>query len=115
MRHKQITEVSIDDEDLDVEFFERVSVYSNVIDWRAGAIFTKMLTKSTTLTFTNIEHAQNKVITLLVEGDYALAFPSTVKIISGTYDGRVENYIQIHCVRNIAPREEYWATISQEA
>ncbi len=114
MKHKQITEVSIDDEDLDVEFYRRIVIKPvNVIEWDAGAIFTKTLTANTTLSFSNLTHAQNKVVTLLITGDYALALPDGVRIISGEYKGSMMNYIQIHCVNNTMHREEYWATFSQ--
>lgn len=116
-KHKQITEISIDEEDLDIEFRARVNMSNNDVNWSAGAIFKKTLSSNTTLTFTVTEDALNKTITLLITGNYSLTMPSTVKIISGEYDGSVENYIQIHCVyvdENNEGYNEYWATISQE-
>ncbi len=116
MKHKQITEVSIDDEDLDSEFYAIVDLQaSNDIVWGAGAIFKKVLTSSDPLTFSFTNVSLNKTITLLVTGDHALLFPRSVKILSGNYVPHVNNYIQIHCTETHAGYEEFWATISQEA
>ncbi len=110
---KQLTSISIDDVDLDVEFSARTTLISGQIDWSVGAIFKLTLIATTSITFVNYSTSLNKVITILATGDYSLSFPSNVKIISGAYDGKVMNYIQIHCVENVKDKEEFWCTISQ--
>jgi hypothetical protein len=87
------------------------AIAASAVDWELGAIFTKTLAANTTLTFSNLK--LNKVITLMISGDFTLALPAGVNIISGEYDGTVDNYIQIHCVDTATPA--FWAIISQEA
>lgn len=96
--------------DLKTELKGSVAISAANVDWSAGAIFTKTLTANTTLTFSN--PVLNKVITLLIDGDYALLLPTAVKTIDGTFDGSTENYIQVHCVDATTP--VYWAIIKQE-
>jgi hypothetical protein len=52
------------------------------------------------------------VIDLVIDGNYTLTLPASVKEISGTYDGTVSNLIQIVSTNGAT---EQWATISQEA
>ena len=49
---------------------------------------------------------------LVVTGDFALTLPTSVKVISGTYDGTVSNLIQVTSTNGST---EQWATISQQA
>jgi len=97
--------------DLKNELKASAAISASNVDWSAGAIFTKTLTGSTTLTFSNV--VLNKTITLLISGNYTLVLPASVKIILGEYDGMTVNYIQFHCVNSSTP--VFWATISQEA
>jgi hypothetical protein len=83
------------------------------IDWNAAGVFTKTLTSSTTFTFSNLR--LNKVVTIILTGDYAITWPSYVKHISGEYDGSVTNYIQLHCTNTGSGTEQVWKVISQEA
>jgi hypothetical protein len=55
------------------------------------------------------------VITVVLSGDYVITLPSYVKVISGEYDGTVDNYIQFHCTDAGSGSEQVWCTISQEA
>jgi hypothetical protein len=55
------------------------------------------------------------VITVVLSGDYVITLPSYVKVISGEYDGTVDNYIQFHCTDAGSDSEQVWCTISQEA
>ena len=52
------------------------------------------------------------VIDLVIDGNYTLTLPASVKEISGTYDGTVTNLIQIVSTNGST---EQWATISKEA
>ena len=91
----------------------RSALSGTSIDWSAAAIFTKTLSTGTTFTFSNLQ--LNKVITLVITGNYTLSLPSYCKRISGTYDGAVSNYIQLHCTNATSSSEEVWYTINQEA
>lgn len=113
MKYKQIREVSIDDTDLDVEFYDVVDLSdSDDIYWNVGAIFTKTLVKNTTISFRTESTYLNKVILLIVSGDFALILPENVFILNGTYVGTVPNYIYIHCIA-VSPVEQFLVTISQ--
>lgn len=114
MKYKQIKEVSIDDTDLDVEFYDVVDLRnSDVINWSVGAIFTKMLVENTTFSFNTDSTYLNKVILLIVSGDFALILPEEALILNGTYVGTVQNYIYIHCIA-VSPVEKFLVTISQQ-
>ena len=52
------------------------------------------------------------VIDLVIDGNYTLTLPTSVKEISGTYDGTVTNLIQIVSTNGAT---EQWAVISKEA
>ena len=82
------------------------------IDWSASSIFTKILQENTILTFSNYQ--LNKTITLIIEGSFVLGFPTTVRKITGEYDGTKKNYITLHCIKATAP-QEILAEINQEA
>ncbi|MDY0387828.1 MAG: hypothetical protein RBT65_12040 [Methanolobus sp.] len=114
MKYKQIKEVSIDDTDLDVEFYDVVDLRdSDVINWSVGAIFTKTLDKNTTISFRTESTYLNKVILLIVSGDFAFILPEEAFILNGTYVGTVPNYIYIHCIA-VSPVEKFLVTISQQ-
>lgn len=113
MKYKQIKEVSIDDTDLDVEFYDVVDLAdSDLINWSVGAIFTKTLDENTTILFRTDSTYLNKVILLIVSGDFALILPEEAFILNGTYVGKVQNYIYIHCIA-VSPVEKFLVTISQ--
>lgn len=113
MKYKQIKEVSIDDTDLDVEFYDVVDLTDSVIiNWSVGAIFTKRLVENTTIFFRTDSTYLNKVILLIVSGDFALILPEGTIILNGTYVGTVTNYIYIHCIA-VSPVEQFLVTISQ--
>lgn len=82
------------------------------IDWSAAGVFTKTLTGNTTFSFSNLQ--LNKVITLVLSGDYVITWPSYMDadhLISGEYDGTTDNYIQIHCTNAGSGTEEVWWSI----
>jgi hypothetical protein len=76
---------------------------------KLGAEFTTS-GANTTLTFSNV--STGMVVDLVITGNYTLTLPTSVKEISGTYDGTVSNLIQIVSTNGST---EQWATISQEA
>jgi len=90
---------------------QSAAISTTEIDWSTGAIFTKTIEETTAFTFSNLQ--LNKVITVMVTGEYTLSFPAYCKRISGVYDGTVSNYIQFHCVNSGSGTEEVWYTINQ--
>lgn len=92
------------------EFTTIDSLSGTAVDWSAAQVFTKTLSAATTLTFSNV--STGMVIDLVITGNYTLTLPSSVKTITGTYDGTVSNLIQLVSTNGST---EQWATISQEA
>tara|TARA_A100000171_G_scaffold52692_1_gene72423 strand:+ start:13554 stop:14312 length:759 start_codon:yes stop_codon:yes gene_type:complete len=80
------------------------------VNWSAAQVFTKTLSAATTLTFSNVSTGMVK--DLVITGNHTLTLPSSVKTITGTYDGTVSNLIQLVSTNGST---EQWATISQEA
>lgn len=100
---------------VDVElssYIDKNAIALSEIDWANGGIFTKTLAADTTFTFANIQ--LNKVITLILTGDYTITWPENCNKLSGDYDGSVANYIQMHCTGD-GDTLEFWRTISQTA
>lgn len=81
------------------------------IDMSAYAVFFINMTGAVTLEIINPQ--VNKVVTLLVSGNFTLNFPNTCVKLAGTYDGTVVNYVQLHCV--YAPAASYYYTIAKPA
>ena len=95
---------------LGAEFTTSATISASDVDWSAAAVHTKTLSANTTLTFSNV--STGMVIDLVIDGNYTLTLPASVKEISGTYDGTVTNLIQIVSTNGAT---EQWATISKEA
>jgi hypothetical protein len=89
------------------------AVSASEIDWSSSAIFTKTITGTTTFTFSNLQ--LNKVITLMLTGNFTVNLPSYCKRISGVYAGTVSNYIQFHCINDGSGTEQVWYTINKVA
>ncbi len=92
------------------EFTEIETLSGTIVNWDDATVFTKTLSANTTLTFSNAKTGM--VIDLVIDGNYTLTLPASVKEISGTYDGTVSNLIQIVSTNG---NTEQWATISKEA
>ena len=95
---------------LGAEFTTAAALSASDVDFSTAQVFTKTLTGATTLTFSNVQTGMVK--DLVITGDFTLTLPSSVKVISGTYDGTVSNLIQIASTNGST---EQWATISQQA
>ena len=95
---------------LGAEFTTSATISASDVDWSAAAVHTKTLTANTTLTFSNV--STGMVIDLVIDGNYTLTLPASVKEISGTYDSTVTNLIQIVSTNGAT---EQWAVISKEA
>ena len=89
------------------EFTTSSSISASDVDFSSAAVFTKTLTGTTTLTFSNVETGMVK--TLVISGDYSLTFPSGVKTLNGTYSGTATNVIQLISTNGST---EIFATIS---
>jgi hypothetical protein len=95
---------------LGTEFTTSATISASDVDWSSAQVFTKTLTANTTLTFSNVSTGMVK--DLVITGNYTLTLPTSVKEISGTYDGTVSNLIQIVSTNGST---EQWAVISKEA
>lgn len=73
---------------------------TNNIDWSLETkLFTKTITGNTTLAFINTENALDKIITLVITGNYTVTWPATCRLTTSAYSGvNYPNYIRIHCV-----------------
>ena len=91
------------------EFKTSAVILASDIDFYTAQVFTKTLTANTTFTFSNDQVGMVKDI--ILTGDFTIAFPAGSKVIAGTYNGIVSNFIQIAVVGS----GDYWLTISQEA
>jgi hypothetical protein len=92
------------------EFTTVSAMSADDVDFTSAQVFTKTLAADTTLTFSNVETGMVK--DLVITGEFTLTLPTSVKVISGTYDGTVSNLIQIASTNGAT---EQWATISQQA
>lgn len=101
---------SVDYAKLADEFTTVDALSGTAVDWSAAQVFTKTLSANTTLTFSNVSTGMVK--DLVISGNYTLTLPSSVKTITGTYDGSATNLIQLVSTNGST---EQWATISQEA
>jgi hypothetical protein len=89
------------------EFTTSAVVGAADIDFATAQVFTKTLTIATTFTFTNASIGMVK--DLILTGDFAPTFPAGSKVVTGTYNGTVSNFIQIVVVGT----GDYWLSISQ--
>tara|TARA_B100000214_G_scaffold96917_1_gene67366 strand:+ start:4316 stop:4660 length:345 start_codon:yes stop_codon:yes gene_type:complete len=104
-----LSDDSVSYDKLGVEFTASSALSGTAIDWDVAQVFTKTLSGPTTFTYTNDEIGMVK--DLVINGEYAITWPSGTKIITGTYDGSVPNLIQV--VKTAAG--QYWLSISKEA
>lgn len=89
------------------EFTTSAVVGASDIDFATAQVFTKTLTADTTFTFSNAEIGMVK--DLILTGAFAPTFPVGSKVVAGTYNGAVSNFIQIVVVGT----GDYWLSISQ--
>ena len=92
------------------EFTEIEALSGNTINWDDATVFTKTVTATESFSFSNAKTGM--VIDLVLTGGAGVTLPTSVKEITGTYDGTVSNLIQIVSTNG---NTEQWATISQEA
>jgi len=95
---------------LGTEFTTIQALSGTAVDWSAATIFTKTISGTEALTFSNVE--TGKVIDLVLTGGTTVTLPTSVNLISGTYDPAVSNLIQITATNGST---EQWAVISKPA
>lgn len=80
------------------------------VDFQAAEVYTSTISENTAITLST--PVLDKVITLVVDGNFTFAMPGSVTVLGGgTYDGATTNYIYIHCIDAVTPA--YIATINQ--
>ena len=75
------------------------------VDFSSAQVFVTTLSADTTISFSNQQIGMVK--DLIFTGDYALTLPAGTTV-SGTYDGTVENLIQVV----ITSTGQFWYSIS---
>ena len=99
---------AVDYDKLADEFTTSAAISALDVDFSSAAIFTKTLSATTTLTFSNVETGMVK--TLVISGNQSLVLPSGVTILNGAYSGTAtKNVIQIVSTNGST---EMFATIS---
>lgn len=95
---------------LDDEFTTSAAIAASDVDFSSAAVFTKTISATTTLTFSNVETGMVK--TLVISGDASLAMTG-VTTLNGDYSGTAsKNVIQIVSTNGSS---EMFATISNVA
>ena len=90
----KIANDAVDYDKLGTEFTTSAAISALDVDFSSAAVFTKALSGTTTLTFSNVETGMVK--TLVISGNQSLVLPSGVTILNGTYSGTATtNVIQI--------------------
>ena len=92
---------------LATEFTTSSAVAASTIDFAAAQVFTKTLSANTTFSITNAQIGMVK--DLYLTGDFTFSITNG-KLIAGTYDGTVTNFIQIVAQTS----SSFWYSISQE-
>lgn len=95
---------------LGAEFTTVQALSSTTVDWSAATVFTKTISGTEALTFSNV--STGMTISLVLTGGTAVTLPASVNVISGTYDPAVSNLIQITSTNGST---EQWAIISKPA
>ena len=99
---------AVDYDKLADEFTTSAAISALDVDFSSAAVFTKTLSATTTLTFSNVETGMVK--TLVISGNQSLVLPSGVTILNGAYSGTATtNVIQIISTNGST---EMFATIS---
>lgn len=99
---------AVDYDKLGTEFTTSATISALDVDFSSAAVFTKALSGTTTLTFSNVETGMVK--TLVISGNQSLVLPSGVTILNGTYSGTATtNVIQIVSTNGSA---QMFATVS---
>ena len=92
---------------LATEFTTSSAIAASTIDFAAAQVFTKTLSANTTFSITNAQIGMVK--DLYLTGDFTFSITNG-KLIAGTYDGTVTNFIQIVAQTS----SSFWYSISQE-
>ena len=110
VENAMIADNAVKYDQLGVEFTDIQALSGTTVDWSAATVFTKTISGTEALTFSNV--STGMTISLVLTGGTAVTLPASVNVISGTYDPAVSNLIQITSTNGST---EQWAIINQEA
>ena len=110
VENAMIADNAVKYDQLGVEFTDIQALSSTTVDWSAATVFTKTISGTEALTFSNV--STGMTISLVLTGGTAVTLPASVNVISGTYDPAVSNLIQITSTNGST---EQWAIISKPA
>ena len=110
VENAMIADNAVKYDQLGVEFTDIQALSSSAVDWSAATVFTKTISGTEALTFSNV--STGMTISLVLTGGTTVTLPTSVNLISGTYDPAVPNLIQITSTNGST---EQWAIISKPA
>jgi len=110
VENAMIADNAVKYDQLGVEFTDIQALSGTTVDWSAATVFTKTISGTEALTFSNV--STGMTISLVLTGGTAVTLPASVNVISGTYDPAVSNLIQITSTNGST---EQWAIISKPA
>jgi hypothetical protein len=90
------------------EFTTVQAATSETFDFESAQVFTRTLSGTPTLVFSNAKTGMVK--DLILDGDVTIAWPTGTKFTNGTYSGTATNFIQVVVIAD----GNYWVSISQE-
>lgn len=93
---------------LSTEFTTVQAATSETFDFETAQVFTRTLSGTPTLVFSNAKTGMVK--DLILDGDVTIAWPTGTKFTNGTYSGTATNFIQVVVIAD----GNYWVSISQE-
>jgi hypothetical protein len=91
-----VTSGSIGETELDPKYKGITTIAALDVDWDDSFAYEKTLTANTTFTFSNLYIG---VKTLIIDGNYTVAFPTGFTLTNGSeaYDGTKTNLIEVIC------------------
>jgi hypothetical protein len=91
-----------------------IDLITNLIDWSAAKHFTLELTDDTELFDVNLPESPliKEILLTVVPDDNNLTLPTYWRVISGTYDDSVDNFIRINCITNASQAKVDTVTLS---
>ena len=110
VENAMIADNAVKYDQLGVEFTDIQALSGTTVDWSAATVFTKTISGTEALTFSNV--STGMTISLVLTGGTTVTLPASVNVISGTYDPAVSNLIQITSTNGST---EQWAIISKPA
>lgn len=110
VENAMIADNAVKYDQLGVEFTDIQALTGTTVDWTQATVFTKTISGTEALTFSGV--STGMTISLVLTGGTTVTLPTSVNLISGTYDPAVSNLIQITSTNGST---EQWAIISKPA